>query len=52
MTITQNNDEPKSMDEALSSSNKEEWRKALKDEMESIKENQFWKLVDLRKGVK
>ena len=52
MTILQNNNEPNTIDKALSFSNKEEWRNALKDEMESMKENQVWKLVELPKGQK
>ena len=50
--ILQDNDEPKTIEEVLLSPNKEEWRKALGDEMESMKENQVWKLVDLLKGHK
>ena len=40
------------IEEALSSSNKEKWKNALEDEMESMKENQVWKLVQLPKGRK
>ena len=40
MPILQDNDEPKTIEEALPSPNKEEWRKALEDKMESMNENQ------------
>ena len=40
------------IEEVLSSSNKDKWRNALKDEMESMKENQVWKLVELPKRHK
>ena len=52
MTILQDNDEPNTIEEALSSPNKDKWRNALEDEMESMKENQVWKLVELSKGRK
>ena len=55
MTILQYNDEPNTIDEALLSPNKEKWRNALEDKMESMKENQVWKLVELlkwRKAIK
>ena len=40
------------IEEALSSPNKKEWRNALEDVMESMKENQVWKLNNLSKGRK
>ena len=40
ITILQDKDEPNMIEEALSSPNKEKWRNALENEMESIKENQ------------
>ena len=52
MTILQDNDEPNTIEEALSSLNKDKWRNALDDEMESMKENRVWKLVELSKGRK
>ena len=52
MTILQDNDEPNTIEEALSSLNKDKWRNALEDEMESMKENQVWKLVELPKRRK
>ena len=42
--------EPNSVLEALSSSEKEEWKKAMDSEMESIKENKVWDLVELPEG--
>ena len=35
------------MQEALSSSVSDEWMKAMNDEMESMRTNQVWDLVDL-----
>ena len=52
MTILQDNDEPNTIEEALSSLNKDKWRNALEDKMESMKENQVWKVVELSKGRK
>ena len=52
MTILQDNDEPNTIKEALSSPNKNKWRNVLEDEMESVKENQVWKLVELLKRRK
>ena len=40
MTILQDNDEPNTIEEALSSFNKEKWINVSEDEMESMKENQ------------
>ena len=52
MTILQDNDEPNMIEKDLLYSNKDKWRNALKDDMESMKENQVWKLVELSKGRK
>ena len=52
MTILQDNDEPNTIEEALSSPNKDKWRNALEDEMESMKQKQVWKLVELSKRRK
>ncbi|XP_016441589.2 putative mitochondrial protein AtMg00820 [Nicotiana tabacum] len=43
-------DEPKSVTEALSSPGKNEWMKAMKEELKSIKINKVWDLVDLLSG--
>ncbi|XP_070021524.1 uncharacterized mitochondrial protein AtMg00820-like [Nicotiana sylvestris] len=43
-------DEPKSVTEALSSPGKDEWMKAMKEELESMKTNKVWDLVDLSPG--
>lgn len=42
--------EPTSVTEALSSSEKEEWKTAMNSEIESIKENNVWELVELPEG--
>ena len=39
--------EPTSVSEALSSPEKEEWKKAMNSEMESISDNKVWELVEL-----
>ena len=52
MTILQGNDEPNTIEKVLSSLNKDKWRNALEEEMESMKENQVWKLVELPKDTK
>ena len=52
MIASQDDDEPKIVQEALSSSVSDEWMKAMNDEMESMKTNQVWDLVDLPSGQK
>ena len=55
MIASQNDDEPKTVQEALSSSVSDEWMKAMNDEMESMRTNQVWDLVDLpsrRKAIR
>ena len=52
MIASQNDDEPKTVQEALSSSVSDEWMKAMNDEMESMRTNQVWDLVDLPSGHK
>lgn len=44
--------EPKTFGEAISSSNADEWRKAMEDEFNSIQANETWTLVDLPPGRK
>ena len=43
----QDDTEPRSYDEAMSSPACNEWMTAMKDEMKSIRTNQVWELVDL-----
>ena len=55
MIASQNDDEPKTVQEALSSSVSDEWMKVMNDEMESMRTNQVWDLVDLpsrRKAIR
>ena len=40
------------MNEALSSSKRAKWEKAMKAEMESLKIDDVWELVELRKDRK
>ncbi|XP_019246376.1 PREDICTED: uncharacterized protein LOC109226026 [Nicotiana attenuata] len=43
-------DEPKSVTEALSNPGKDEWMKAVKEELESMKTNKVWDLISLPPG--
>ena len=52
MIASQDNDEPKTVQEALSSFVSDEWMKAMNNEMESIRTNQVWDLEDLLLGRK
>ena len=52
VAITQDKDEPRNVIEALSGLDKENWTKAMEEEMESMRSNQVWELVDLPKGRK
>ncbi|KAF3638907.1 hypothetical protein FXO37_24173 [Capsicum annuum] len=45
-------DEPNSVTEALSSFEKDEWIKTMREELESMKINKVWDLVDLSSGRK
>ncbi|XP_022899289.1 uncharacterized protein LOC111412586 [Olea europaea var. sylvestris] len=47
-----NSEEPSSVQEALSCPAKEKWKNAMEEEMESMKSNQVWDLVDLPSGRK
>ena len=47
MIASQDDDEPKTVQEAISSSVSDEWMKAMNDEIESMRTNQVWDLVDL-----
>ena len=52
VAITQDEDEPRNVTEALSGPDKENWTKVMEEEMESMRSNQVWELVDLPKGRK
>jgi hypothetical protein len=52
ISAAQDDMEPRSYDEAMSSLVCNEWMTAMKDEMESMKTNQVWELVDLPLGRK
>ncbi|XP_042954748.1 receptor-like protein 2 [Carya illinoinensis] len=47
MVASHDDDELRIIHEALSSSTKDEWMKALNNEIESMKTNQVWDMVDL-----
>ena len=51
MNIADNTD-PNSFKDALSDPNKEEWENAMKNEIESLKQNNVWDLVELPKNRK
>ena len=52
MIASQDDDEPRTVQEALSPSISDEWMKAMNDEMESMRTNKVWDLVDLPLGWK
>ena len=52
MVASHDTDEPKNVNEALKSPDKELWIKAMKEEMDSMKSNHVWDLVDLPPGRK
>jgi Reverse transcriptase (RNA-dependent DNA polymerase) len=43
-------DEPVTYDDACNGANKVDWRKAIRSEMESLSENETWKLAPLPQG--
>ena len=43
---------PTTYSEAAQSSEEEEWRKAMVEEMQSLEKNQTWRLISLPKGKK
>ena len=50
MIALHDNEEPKNINEALFGPEAKEWIKAMEEEMESMKTNQVWDLVDLLPG--
>ena len=48
----QEEDDPKTIEEALSSGEKEEWTIAMTNEIESLHKNEVWDIVDLPEGCK
>jgi len=44
--------EPESFEEAVHSDESTEWRKAMQDEIQSLKDNEAWELQDLPRGKK
>ena len=52
MIAPHDDEEPKNVKEALSSPKAKEWIEAMEEEMESMKTNQVWDLVDLPSGRK
>jgi hypothetical protein len=47
ISTVQDDTEPRSYDEAMSSLTCNEWMTTMKDEMESMRTNQIWELIDL-----
>ena len=47
MSVTCNNEEPKTFNQALNNPHRDEWLKAMKEEISAIESNQTWSLVDL-----
>ena len=52
MAITQDKDELKNVMKAFSRSNKENWTKAMEEEMKFMISNQVWELVNLWKDIR
>jgi len=52
MVAPQDEYEPRNIKEALNCPSKEKWIYAMKEEIESMKSNHVWELVDLPKGRK
>ena len=52
MIASQDDDEPRTVQEGFSSFVSDEWMKAMNDEMESMRTNHVWDLVDLPLGRK
>lgn len=52
MIATHDSNQPKTVDEAISSSAKEQWIKAMEKETKSMKVNHVWDLVDLQPNRK
>ena len=50
MIVRHDDEEPKNVNEALSGPKAKEWIKAMEEEIESMKNNQVWDLVDLPPG--
>ena len=50
--VADNTCDPKSVDEAVSSNNKEKWMEAMKNEIDSLKGNDVWDLMKLPEGRK
>ena len=48
--ITTNGDQ-KIFEEAMESSDRESWMQAMMEEMESLRKNRTWQLVDLPEGA-
>ena len=46
------NDEPTTYAEAMADPNSEKWQDVMKSEIESMKENQVWNLIDPSVGVR
>jgi Reverse transcriptase (RNA-dependent DNA polymerase) len=52
MIIMQDEEEPNNIRETLTCPAKEKWMKAMEEEMESMRSNNIWELVDLPEGRK
>ena len=50
--VYHNDDDPKSYEEAMRSSNCNKWQKAMESEIESMKINKVWTLVEASKDIK
>ena len=50
--VYHNDDDPKSYEQAMRSSDCNKWQKAMESEMESMKSNKVWTLVEASKDIK
>ena len=50
MIVPQDDEEPKNIREALTCPSSDKWKIAMEEEMESMRSNNVWELVDLPKG--
>ena len=50
--LLSDNDEPATYTEVMADSDSESWQDAMKSEIESMKENQVWNLIDPPDGVR
>ena len=48
-TVDDHSTDPVTLNDAMTSSDKDKWRRAMQKEIESLEENKVWDLVELPK---